>query len=216
VTDSPHIGVSAGRILPRQHDLYIQALEDAGGNAVFIRPDMPIIEAVKNFSGFLIPGGKDIDPSMYNEKCMPGLDLEDEERVNFDLRLFNAAIDLDRPVLGICYGMQLMNIARGGTLHQDIGSSVIDHRRGVHHLNVGNNPFIEPGKYEVNSSHHQAVKEIGKGFSAFAFSPDGIIEAFYSREHCFHLGVHWHPERMKNRVSKMVFTSLIEACRDLK
>ena len=216
MTDSPLIGISTGRTLPRNHELYLAALADAGGKAVFIDPDTSIIEAITHYSGFLIPGGRDIDPSVYNEKCIPGLELEDEERVRFDLRLFEAATDKEKPVLGICYGMQLVNVAMGGTLYQNIGHDAMEHRVGIHDLEVGENPFIEPGKYEVNSSHHQAVKKTGKGLNAFAFSPDGIIEAFCSLDHRFHLGVQWHPERMSNRISKAVFSSFVEACNDSK
>jgi putative glutamine amidotransferase len=216
MTDSPLIAISTGRTLPRFHELYLKAVADVGGSAVFIGPDTSVKEAVRRFAGFLIPGGKDIDPSIYNEDCIPELDLEDEERVHFDLSLMEAVTDEKLPVLGICYGMQLMNVASGGTLYQDIGREAVDHGKGIHGLEVVGNPFIETGKYEVNSSHHQAVKKTGKGLSVIAFSPDGIIEAFCSRDYRFHMGVQWHPERMSNRISKIVFSSLVEACSDSK
>jgi putative glutamine amidotransferase len=83
-------------------------------------------------------------------------------------------------------------------------------------VQVNDNPFVEAGQYEVNSSHHQAVKQAGNALNAFAFSPDGIIEAFYSQQYRFLVGVQWHPERMINTISERVFASLIEACRDSK
>ena len=147
------------------------------------------------------------------------MDLEDERRVEFDLALFPSALKQGKPVLGICYGMQLINIVMGGTLYQDIGSQkegAINHREGGHTVQVNDNPFVEAGRYMVNSSHHQAVKQTGCGLNPFAFSPDGMIEAFYSLRHRFVMGVQWHPERMSNLISGRIFTSFIEACRDSK
>jgi putative glutamine amidotransferase len=113
--------------------------------------------------------------------------------------------------------MQLINIAMGGTLYQDIvmqKDGSINHREGSHAVHVEDNPFIPVGRYEVNSSHHQAVKETGRGLKTFARSPDGLVEAFYSPDYRFLMGVQWHPERMRNVISERVFTSFIEACRE--
>lgn len=203
--------------LPHNPDLYLHAIGVAGAEAVFIGPDEGVKDTVMHYAGFLIPGGRDIDPLLYNEECIAEVDIEEAQRVDFDLALFRAAVGEGRPVLGICYGMQLINVAMGGTLFQDIAlqrGRAVNHREGNHGLQVSTNPFFESGGYEVNSSHHQAVKETGGGLSAFASSPDGIIEAFYGPECRFLLGVQWHPERMSNRISNFVFTSFVRACRD--
>ncbi|MDH4231958.1 MAG: gamma-glutamyl-gamma-aminobutyrate hydrolase family protein [Nitrospirota bacterium] len=199
-------------------ELYAQAVEAAFGNAVFIGPDVSIKDAVRRYAGFMIPGGKDIDPLLYNEERTAAVNLEDEKRVKFDLALFQYAVKEGKPVLGICYGMQLINIALQGSLYQDISSQkdrAINHEEGSHLIQVKENPFIDAGTFEVNSSHHQAVKDTGSGLDVFAVSPDGIIEGIYSVRHRFLLGVQWHPERMSGGISEKVFTSFTEACRAL-
>jgi putative glutamine amidotransferase len=220
-SERPLIAISTGgeNNLPRQPELYLQAVENAGAEAVFIGPDDSIMDSVRSSRGVLIPGGGDIDPQLYSEEKVFDLDLEDGKRVNFDFDLFSLALKQGKPVLGICYGMQLINIAMGGTLYQDIGTQkegAINHRGGSHAVQVRDNPFIPAGRYEVNSSHHQAVKETGRGLKAFALSTDSITEAFYSPEYRFLMGVQWHPERMKNTISERVFTSFILACRELQ
>jgi putative glutamine amidotransferase len=218
--DRPLIAISTGgeKNSPQMTELYLQAVEAAFGEAVFIGPDVSIIDAVRRYAGFIIPGGRDIDPLLYNEKRVAAINPEDEKRVKFDFALFHHAVNKKRPVLGICYGMQLINVALKGTLYQDISTQrdvTINHEKGSHLIQVNENPFIEEGRYEVNSSHHQAVKDTGGDLEVFAVSPDGIMEGFYSIKHRFLLGVQWHPERMTGGISGRIFASFIEACRAL-
>ena len=215
--DKPLIAITTGgeKHFPRKPELYLQAVHAAHGTAVFIGPDMSIMDAVKRYTGLIIPGGGDIDPLLYNEERIADMDLEDERRVKFDLALFHSAVKQGIPVLGICYGMQLINVAMGGTLLQDIGTQkgeAINHREGGHEIEVDDNLYLGAGRYEVNSSHHQAVKDIARGLASFAVAPDGVTEAFCSLQRRFLLGVQWHPERMNNMISEKIFTAFIEAC----
>lgn len=168
--------------------------------------------------GLLIPGGRDIHPKRYGEVVVAPLQPEDEDRTAFELDLLETVLKYNRPVFGICYGMQLMNIYLGGSLHQDIRAQLpqaLDHCSGRHDISVSANPYIPEGTWLVNSSHHQAVKTLGKGLVPAAFSPDGITEAFYSELSGFLLGVQWHPERDSELLSDILFERFVSACQRL-
>ncbi len=167
------------------------------------------------YAGFVFPGGKDLDPSSYDEDPMFPLVREDGRRTDFEISLLHEIIRLGRPILGICYGMQLINVFFGGSLYQDIGSQrpdSLNHREGVHRILISSNPFIPTGEAEVNTSHHQAVKTMGRGIMPFAVAADGVTEAFYLVSYGFLLGLQWHPERMDTALTARIFERFIEAC----
>ncbi len=202
---------------PRFPELYAAAVNKAGGETVMLLPGSRSERGFRECAGLLIPGGGDIAPSAYGEEQRCDLQVEDPERSRFEQELLARAGMEKRPVLGICYGMQLINVVRGGTLIQDIvierhGS--LDHRTGSHEVRAETNPFFPDGPYVVNTSHHQAVGSAAGGMVPFCYSSDGIIEAMYAPDHPFLLGVQWHPERMAaDDITRRIFSGFVEACR---
>jgi putative glutamine amidotransferase len=196
---------------------YVEAITKAGGMPVFIPPSENAVFYAEIIDALLIPGGCDINPSYYHEDILPQVKLVPRERSDFEISLLREMIKLHKPVFGICYGMQLINVALGGTLYQDIESQLssdINHRKGYHKIVIKENRFIEEGEFSVNSTHHQAIKELGAGLVGFVFSPDKLIEAFYRKDYLFLVGVQWHPERLlDDKLSLKLFRLFIETAR---
>lgn len=175
-----------------------------------------INKASSKYDGLVIPGGYDIDPALYNEKKVFDIKQEDEQRTALELALLAEMIKKGTPIIGICYGMQLMNVFFKGTLYQDISLRAersFVHNEGMHDINICKNSFLEQGTFSVNSTHHQAIKDLGAGLRPFGYTGEGIIEAFFLENYGFLMGVQWHPERMESGISKKVFEVFVNACR---
>ncbi len=210
------ITTGTGQNLPKHAERYTEAVRNAGGLAEFVYPGTGRKGLYEHFDGFLIPGGKDILPVLYNEKQQCAIEAEERKRTEFELEVLRGAVLRRKPLLGICYGMQVMNIFFRGTLYQDIleqkeGSS--DHRTETHGIEVLQNPFISEGETVVNSSHHQAVRKPGRGLAPMAWSKDGVLEAIYLSDYPFLVGVQWHPERMEGGASAEIIKAFIGAGR---
>ncbi|GAB4388409.1 MAG: type 1 glutamine amidotransferase [Thermodesulfovibrionales bacterium] len=213
---APLIGITMdivdGRLSLREE--YLAALRGAGGQPLLVPPGRESLGLADVISGLLIPGGGDLDPGYYGEQAMGGLSLVDRRRSDFEMAMIHAIIRLRKPLLGICYGMQIVNVALGGSLYQDIGSQVpgaLDHREG-HAIEAPGRRPLAAGSFEVNSSHHQAVKELGRGLEVLAVSADGLPEAVGLVGYPFFLGVQWHPER-PGGLPEMALNTFVEACR---
>lgn len=167
--------------------------------------------------GLLLSGGGDIPPEYYGEDISvpeDRLDFVQRQRVEFERLLLKEIIKRRKPVLAVCFGMQLVNVAFGGSLYQDIElqlGNALDHKKD-HEIEIIQPSAISPqlSACNVNSSHHQAVKKLGDGLEAFAISGDNIIEGFHKKDYPFLLCVQWHPERIfYDRLSLGLFETFI-------
>jgi putative glutamine amidotransferase len=194
---------------------YRQAVLHVGGEVRIVDPRMSPAEALEGVGGVMLTGGDDVSPSRYGESPHDSVVTVEPERDAFEIALVQEARRRDLPVLAICRGVQVMNVAFGGTLVQDIPSQVpgaLNHKLAVpphksfdyaHDIWVEDNSLLarlleerlgDSDSCAVNSRHHQAVKTVAAGFKAVATAPDGIIEAIEDPAARFCLGVEWHPE----------------------
>jgi len=217
---------------------YSEAVEAAGGVPVhlsLIPKSEYINEALAGLDGILLPGSNtDVDPHFYGEEPHPKLGTVIPEKDETDLLVLDEIERSSMPLLAICYGMQALNVARGGTLIQDIGSQVegslkhdqgVPHTRHSHSIDIAEDCVLTgldavrnaEGKIRVNSSHHQAIGKVGKNLEAIAWSKDGIVECVQdSRPERFALGVQWHPEMTVgvDKLSSGIFHLFVERCRN--
>lgn len=190
---------------------YIAAVSQAGGIPLLLPPGSQEMadQYLKIIDGLLLTGGGDVDPRFYGEEPKEGLGRVLRERDEFELYITRRALLLGKPILAICRGMQLLNVAAGGTLYQDIvlelGSSL--HNPGGPRSALHHRIEIQPGtllykwlggQVRVNSMHHQAVRSLGQGLRVSATSEDGLIEAVEGTGEAFVVGVQWHPEELTN------------------
>lgn len=208
---------------------YCEALEHFGAvpfHICLIPKKDYIREVMANLDGILLPGSDtDVDPLRFNEEPHPKLKKVVFEKEETDLLILEEAERLGMPVLGICFGMQVLNVSRGGTLIQDIESQVHDslkHEQGIpldrnsHSINIVENTLLsslsDTNKVQVNSHHHQAIKLMGKDLQVTARAGDEVIECVEdTRKDKFVLGVQWHPElNWKNdALSQNIFQKFI-------
>ena len=208
---------------------YVNAVQQAGGIPVLLPPqlDAAALGALwPGLDGLVLTGGDDVDPARFGEPRHPATADVSPARDALEIELTHRALAERRPLLAICRGLQVLNVALGGTLHQDIPSdlpSPLDHsqkalqqtRRDqpVHHVKVQEGSrlarILGALELDVNSFHHQALKVLGRGLAPVAWSPDGIVEgAELDAGDRFVVGVQWHPELLEQWAP---YRALIEA-----
>lgn len=220
----------AGDYYDYNNNHYSQCIAKAGGIPIYL-PVINHIDIIKEqlslCDGLLFPGGADINPLIYNELPRPLLGRCNDLIDSYQINLAKLAFSTNYPCLGICRGMQLINIAAGGTLYQDISyatkTPLLHMQNGYlgdkcHPITINNDSLLNSmlgNKYLVNSGHHQCVNTVSSDFKITAKSPDGIIEAIENTSSSkLIFGVQWHPEMLSLNDDKMlnIFKVLIDNC----
>ena len=211
-------------------EVYFAAVEAAGGIPVLL-PPQPLdggvaAQVLERLDGLIIAGGLDVEPARYGAAAHPASDAPSRIRDDWDDALLGEAIAQEVPFLAICRGIQVLNVNRGGTLHQHLPEVVGDDRytgeNGVFKTNqvevdAGSrvSDIIGSGAHEVQSYHHQAIDELGEGLRVTAHSGGGVVQAVELDSVPFGIGVQWHPEQDAEHDSRL-FESLVEAARSYR
>lgn len=212
------------------NEMYINAVLAAGGLPFILPTNIPVSDwpqLMSTFDGFLYSGGGDVDPSHYGGAVAANSYGFSEERDRFELGLLALILEADKPLLGICRGTQVLNVALGGTLIGDITSELPDaakhnwypsyaRDKRVHRVNVLPETKLSEllGKKQVstNSLHHQAIKQLGRGLTLSATAEDGVVEGVEMSGKRFVVGVQWHPEHLQDDPAmRALFEGLVEA-----
>lgn len=210
---------------------YISVIEECGG--------VPLILPLTNSSelislmfekidGVMLTGsGPDIDPALYEEEKRFDFKVMSRERTTFELSIARMAMEREKPIFGICGGMQMLNVAAGGSLYQDIASELpgsLGHQREAdsdlptHPIAIRTGSLLfkiaEKKVVIVNSSHHQCIKNVASGFMVNATSPDGVIEGIESIRKGFSLGLQWHPEYLfrDDPINRRIIEAFLRRC----
>ncbi len=214
--------------------VYAEAVTRYGGVPVYL-PSLVLTEEgeralrslVAKVDGVLLPGGRDIDPAYYGETPHEELRPMSKRRTEAEFAVLRYALEMRKPLLAVCNGMQTLNVFFGGSLYQHLPSQLegaVEHGGGsVHEVRIARESrlgaVLGVPKVWVESFHHQGIRRLGKGLVAVGRSPDGLVEAVElaaaGGDAPFFVGVQWHPEREEREVSRKLFGAFIESCRRL-
>lgn len=211
---------------------YVAAVERAGGLPLLVAPteDREVADALFAIAdGLVITGGDfDIPPEQFGAAPVEGVRVDPPKplRTRFEWQLTEAALARGVPILGICGGMQLLNVVLGGTLHLHIPDAIagaLEHEQPTSPAEPAHAVRLAPDSVlagvcgrdtiDVNTTHHQAVAALGRGLVAEGWSPDGVIEAIADPARAFAVGVQWHPELLEDDVSDALYRAFVDAAR---
>jgi len=226
--DPPHLPMVS------LNERYVRAVATAGGAPLIIAPGLDVeslTEMFERLDGILLSGGGDMDPAFYGEAPHPAVYEVNPDRDRAEVQLARWAVEREKPVMSICRGIQVFNVALGGSLIQDIPSQVpsaLTHMfdaKTVARNHIAHTIQIDPGtqlraligseRANVNSWHHQSIKHVAPALKVTACAPDGVIEAVEIPDHRFSVAVQWHPEWLYDQQPEMLrlFEGLVRATR---
>jgi len=234
---SPLIGITTYRHSHEQGfplititEAYVQAVSQAGGCPVLIPlgiPEQQIHGILSRLDGALFSGGGDVDPARFGGEHHPEVNFVDIDRDLIEIQLIQEVIHAGKPFLGICRGIQMINVALGGTLYTHIPDQL---QGAIHHPYIDGKPrnylahtvqvkaetllfnILGQSHLNVNSMHHQGIDQLAPGLLASAFAPDGLVEGVELEDHSFGVAVQWHPEWLTTQESmRGLFKKFIEA-----
>jgi putative glutamine amidotransferase len=214
---------------------YIESIRRVGGEPMELdrARDLPA-EVVTRIDGLLLTGGGDVDPALYGATPHETFTASEDGRDVYEIALVRAAADADLPILAICRGMQVLNVAFGGTLVQDVPSMVhgamqhalAEPRYALAHevwvaggsrLEAVMGDKLEGGTCHVNSRHHQAVDTVAEGWEVSGTAPDGVVEAIEQPKHPFRIAVQWHPENFwRTGEFRPLFEAFVNAAQSVR
>lgn len=215
---------------------YEESIRRAGGEPWIVESGINApADVMRRAAGILLAGGSDVHPSHFGETPHPTFDPAESGRDDYEIELVRLTLEHDLPLLAICRGVQVLNVARGGTLVQDIPTELpgtLEHYLTVpphNAFDIAHEIWIETDSLlsriagdslktgdtcDVNSRHHQSVKALGEGLVTTATAPDGVIEAIEDPSRRFWLGVQWHPENFyRTGEFRFLFEGFVEACK---
>ena len=232
----PLIGISATQLIDSSGDLagykrycvnedYIYSIINSEGNPIIlpiVEDDKLLEEQAKTINGLVISGGFDINPLEWGEEPIEQLGDLCPRRDCYEKKLIEYTLKHNKPIMGICRGMQLINVFFGGTLYQDLSKipTELKHNQRknpemeTHNIHINKDSFlyeiVEEEKIQVNSFHHMAIKELAENLTVSAVAKDGVIEAFEKIDQSnFIIGLQFHPEALRNKHVKSMFDALI-------